>query len=47
MKKRAALFNGHWYSTDGRKLRRLTRAEIAELYRLWSKHADVRTGRVS
>ena len=45
MKKRTGLFNGHWYSMSGQRLRRLTRSEIAECYRLWAKHRDVRAGR--
>ena len=39
------MFDGYWRSMSGQRLRRLTRAEIAELYRLWSKHRDIREGR--
>jgi hypothetical protein len=42
---KTGLFNGFWYAKRGGKIRRATRAEIAEAYRLWSRHADVRTGR--
>jgi len=40
------LFCGFWFDLDGRRLRRMTRREIAEAYRLWAKHRDVREGRV-
>jgi hypothetical protein len=41
--KREALFDG--YCVEDGKRRRLTRAELAECYRLWAKHADIRTGK--
>ena len=42
---KAGLFNGYWFARGGKKIRRATRAELAELYRLWAKHADIRTMR--
>jgi hypothetical protein len=41
--KRDGLFDG--YCVENGKRRRLTRAELAECYRLWAKHADIRTGK--
>ncbi len=41
---KAGLFNGYWVARGGKRIRRATRAEIAEAYRLWAKHADIRTG---
>jgi len=45
MKRRPSLFNGFWLDMSGRKIGRVLRREYAELYRLWSKHADIRTGK--
>jgi hypothetical protein len=42
MKRRPGLFNGFWWTLDGEKIRRASRADIAEAYRLWAKHADIR-----
>ena len=36
------LWNGYWYSMEGKQLRRLRKAEVAEAYRLWAKHKDIR-----
>ena len=45
--KRQGLWNGYWLSMSGKRLRRLTRAEIAELYRLYYAHKDIREGKAS
>ena len=45
-RKRTGLFNGFWLDHEGRRIRRLTGAELAELYRLRAKHRDVLLGRV-
>jgi hypothetical protein len=45
-RKRPGLFLGWWTDSDGRRIRRLTRAELAECYRLRAKHRDVLMGRV-
>jgi len=42
--RRPSLFVGWWFC-DGRRLRRATRRELAEAYRLWARHADIREGR--
>jgi hypothetical protein len=42
---RTGLFYGFWFDLAGHRLRRASRAELAEAYRLWAKHADIRTGR--
>ena len=42
MKRRPGLFNGYWRTLEGEKIRRASRADIAEAYRLWAKHADIR-----
>lgn len=41
-RRKTGLFYEYWYSLDGRELRRATRAELAEAYRLWAVHADIR-----
>ena len=41
---KAGLFNGFWIARGGKRIRRATRAELADAYRLWAKHADIRTG---
>jgi hypothetical protein len=38
------LFKGFWFDTNGRKLERATRAELAAAYRLVARHADIRKG---
>jgi hypothetical protein len=43
MKKRTAFFVGFCIE-NGRK-RRLSRREIAECWRLWAKHRDIREGK--
>jgi hypothetical protein len=45
VKRRAGLFIGYWFDLAGKKLKRVTRAELAIAYRLWSKHADIRIGK--
>jgi hypothetical protein len=45
VKQRPALFDGRWQALDGKQLRRVTRREMAEIWRLWIRHADVREGR--
>jgi hypothetical protein len=42
VKRRPSLFNGYWWTLEGQKIRRASRADIAEAYRLWAKHADIR-----
>jgi hypothetical protein len=44
-RKSPGLFVGYWFDADGRRLRRLNRGELAMLYRLRARHADVRTAR--
>ena len=39
--KRVGLFRGYWYDLEGHELRRATRAELAEAYRLRAKHSDL------
>jgi hypothetical protein len=39
------LFVGYWFDADGHRLRRLSRSELAMLYRLRARHADIRTAR--
>ena len=46
MRKRTALFCGYWYSLDGRRLERASRAQLREAARLYWKHKDMRFGRV-
>lgn len=41
---RAGLFNGHWLTMDGQKIRKIRRDEYGSLYGLWRRHADVRLG---
>jgi hypothetical protein len=41
------LFCGYWTDPrSGERIRRATRREIAEAYRLWAKHADIRAGKL-
>lgn len=45
MRRRPSLFHGYWTDpATGRRVGRLTRAELAEAWRLWSRHRDVREG---
>jgi hypothetical protein len=44
MKRRPALFSA--YCVDNGVRRRLRQRELREAWRLWCRHADVRTGRV-
>jgi hypothetical protein len=45
---RASLFHGFWVDpATGRRLERVSRAEMAEVWRLWIKHRDVREGRLA
>ena len=46
VRKRTALFCGYWYSLDGRRLERASRAQLREAARLYWKHKDMRFGRV-
>jgi hypothetical protein len=39
------MFCGHCVDHNGVK-RRLTRQELAEAWRLWCRHSDIRLGRV-
>ena len=42
------LFVGYWYDPlNGRRLQRASRREIANAYRLWAKHRDIREGRAA
>lgn len=45
-RKRPAFWNSHWETLDGKPIRRITREEYRELWRLWMKHKDIREGRV-
>jgi hypothetical protein len=45
VKRRPSLFVGYWRDPSTGKKWRVTRAEMAEVWRLWSKHRDVREGR--
>jgi hypothetical protein len=45
VKRRPAMFNAFYVDHNGAK-QRLTRQELAECWRLWCRHADVRLGRV-
>ena len=42
--KRQGLFNGYWLTPSGDRIRRIRRDEYPELYRLWSRHMDIRLG---
>jgi hypothetical protein len=42
------LFRGFWFDPEsGRRLQRASRREIADAYRLWAKHRDIREGRAA
>lgn len=41
---RQGLFNGYWTSTSGARIRRIRRDEYPDLYRLWTRHTDIRLG---
>lgn len=43
MRKRPALFDG--YVIENGVRRRLRREELSAAWRLWCRHADIRTGR--
>ena len=46
-RKREPFFSGYWVDpVTGRRLERVRGFDYAEVGRLWSKHADTRTGRV-
>jgi hypothetical protein len=45
-RRRLGLFYGFWYDLAGHKLRKAWRSELADAYRLWDKHSDIREGRV-
>jgi hypothetical protein len=45
--KRQGLFVGFWFELDGRRIRKVRRPELAEAYRLISKHSDIRRGALS
>ena len=38
---RKGLFHGYWFTLEGRKIRRVTRREIAEAYRLRAKYREL------
>jgi hypothetical protein len=44
--KRESLFEGYWRDMEGRRLRRIRRDEMADLWRMWAKHRDIREGQV-
>lgn len=44
MTRRPALFDGYVTDLVTGERRRLRQEELAELWRLWRKHADIRTG---
>ena len=41
---RAALFNGYWLDMRGQRLRRISQAEMRDVWRLWTRHRDIRQG---
>ena len=45
VKRKGSLFEGYWRDMNGRRMRRLTRSEMREVWRLWSRHKDIRDGR--
>lgn len=46
MKRKPGLFYGHWRDpATGARLRRATRAELGEAWRLWARHRDIRENR--
>ena len=38
------LWRGYWFDMRGKKLGRVRRPELAEAYRLWALHKDIREG---
>jgi hypothetical protein len=44
-RRRASLFSGYWRDESGEKGPRVSRPELAEAWRLWARHRDVREGR--
>jgi hypothetical protein len=45
-RKRPAFFSGWWLDENGVRLRRVRREEMTEVWRLWTRHRDIREGRV-
>lgn len=45
--KRAGLFSGFWQTLEGGRLSKVSRAELAEAYRLRAKHSDLISGYVA
>jgi hypothetical protein len=43
-RRRLGLFCEYWYDLRGQKLQKATKAELAEAYRLWVVHSDIREG---
>jgi hypothetical protein len=46
-RRRPGLFHEYWYDLNGQEIRKATKAELSEAYRLWVVHADIREGRAS
>jgi hypothetical protein len=44
VKRREAFFEGYWRDMEGQRLRRITREELREIWRLWTVHRDIREG---
>lgn len=44
--KRSGLFHGFWFDPAGKRLGRVSRAELAEAYRLLSTHRDIAAGHI-
>lgn len=45
-RRRPAFFSGYWTNpATGGRLGRVTRVELAEAWRLWAAHRDIREGR--
>jgi hypothetical protein len=45
VKRQGGLFCGFW-TWNGERLSRARRSDLAEAYRLWAVHRDIREGRV-
>ena len=43
-RRRPALFHGYWLDPASGNKKRVTRAEMAEVWRLWTRHRDIREG---
>lgn len=41
------LFEDYWVDLAGNRIRRATKRELADAYRLWAKHRDIRRGDLS